>query len=128
MRVTVKETEIEFQGLASEFSTLARTIKKSKAGDIHAVNLSEVNDLPNSRSCINRIELRCSLSKISVRVIKDSVVFEFSEENKKYLYQSLSMPNDTTVGSVFTVRAVDFEPHVLSETMDVSIHIVSVKS
>lgn len=81
---------VSLSGAAAEFSSLARVIRKSKAG-------KEAEFMIDG----NRIKISCRGSMAHIFRRGDEVVISYSESCKSGLSNLISMPFECTSGSVF---------------------------
>lgn len=98
LKVSPNNQAVTISGSASEIASLARIIKKSKFGEIKEI---ETVGVP--------IKLVCKGKQVEVFRAQGKVVVSYSESTKNELYSLISMPSDTTIGSVFNIRPIDHE-------------------
>jgi len=96
LKVSSNNQTISITGSALDFASLARSIKKSKFGSTKIIE-SEASS----------IELNCSGKGVELLSFDDKVVFKYSESTKNELYTLISMPSDTAIGAVFTIRTAE---------------------
>ncbi|WMS89014.1 hypothetical protein [Pleionea litopenaei] len=98
LKVSSNKLATNISGSASEIAALARDIKKSKHGTVKEIGTDQ-----------GTIELICNGMKVEISCTHDKVAIQYSEASKNELYSLVSMPSDTTVSSVFSIRPIDHE-------------------
>lgn len=109
----IKENSIELGGSASEFSSLARVIKKSKVNHQFSVDVT---------GHLKTIQLICTKTVTSID-IDHCIKISFTEETKNYLHGFISVPFDASLGSQFTLNPIDHEGIFIEGSMSMVINI-----